>query len=98
MYNQAMEVSVSQLRAELSTWIQRACDGEDVVVTDRGVPVVRLQPVGIASMIERLQAEGVITPPLSNGPRTDMSKRKKIVPTPGPPISDLIVAERDAKR
>ena len=49
-----MDVSVSTLRAELKQWIDRAREGEEVVVTERGVPVVRLSRIGSAGLIERL--------------------------------------------
>ncbi len=34
---------MSVLRAELADWIERVRTGEEVVVTDRGTPVVRPQ-------------------------------------------------------
>lgn len=65
MYNGAMDVAISSFRAELSSWIQRARDGEEVVVTDRGAPVVRLLPVGAAPLLEQLTEQGVLSPPRS---------------------------------
>src|ERR1039458_8019004 len=44
-----MDVAISTLRAELSTWIERARSGEEVVVTDRGTPVARLLASGCRS-------------------------------------------------
>lgn len=58
-----MDVAVSELRAHLSDWIDRARAGDEVVVTDRGVPVVRLVAVSSAPAIERLTSEGVIARP-----------------------------------
>lgn len=98
MYNSGMEVPVSQLRAELSSWIQRARDGEEIVITERGEPVARLAPAGVHEVIADLVAKGSVTPASRRGPRKDISNRELIVPTPGPPISDSIVAERDLKR
>lgn len=40
-----MDVAVSELRANLKTYVDRARSGERVVVTERGVPVARLVPV-----------------------------------------------------
>ncbi len=57
-----MDVPVSALRAELKQWIDRAKAGEDVVVTERGVPVARLSAIGSADLIERLEREGFLTP------------------------------------
>src|SRR5665647_1492442 len=37
-----MDVAISTLRAELSSWIERARSGEEIVVTERGTPVARL--------------------------------------------------------
>ncbi|MGH9379151.1 MAG: type II toxin-antitoxin system Phd/YefM family antitoxin [Thermoanaerobaculia bacterium] len=58
-----MEVAVSTLRATLKDWVDRARKGEEVVVTDRGIPVARLVPVDVAPVIERLTQEGVISRP-----------------------------------
>jgi prevent-host-death family protein len=63
-----MEVSVSALRAELKTWIERARDGEDVVVTDRGVPVARLGGVDGADLVAGLLRDGILTAPTAERP------------------------------
>lgn len=58
-----VDASVSTLRAELASWITRARAGEEVVVTDRGVPVARLLAIDAAPLIERLTREGVLSRP-----------------------------------
>jgi prevent-host-death family protein len=55
-----MDVAVSALRAHLSEWLDRARGGEEIVVTERGVPVARLLGVNASATLERLAAEGVI--------------------------------------
>src|SRR5690606_42032247 len=92
-----MEVSVSKLRAELKDWIDAARRGEDVVITDRGVPVARLTGVESADLISRLQQEGLITAPAADRPaatplsRGDCSRehREREVPRTQGPLSDL---------
>jgi prevent-host-death family protein len=37
-----VDVSVTELRAHLSDWLDRARAGGEVVITDRGIPVARL--------------------------------------------------------
>jgi prevent-host-death family protein len=58
-----MDVSISTLRSELSSWIQRAQSGEEVVVTDRGTPVARLLPVSTAPLLDQLTQSGVLNRP-----------------------------------
>jgi prevent-host-death family protein len=58
-----VDVAVSVLRAELASWIERVRAGEEVVVTDRGVPVARLLPVDAAPLIEQLTRQGVLSKP-----------------------------------
>ena len=58
-----MEVPVSALRAELKSWIERARAGEEVVVTERGVPVARLTGVATADLVTELTRDGLLTPP-----------------------------------
>lgn len=55
-----MDVPVSDLRAHLSEWLERARGGEEVVVTERGLPVARLLGISAAATLERLVADGVI--------------------------------------
>lgn len=58
-----MEVAISTLRAELADWIQRARDGEEIVVTERGTPVVRLLSVDAAPLLEQLVQRGIVSKP-----------------------------------
>lgn len=58
-----MDVTISELRAHLSEWLGQAREGKEVVVTDRGVPVVRLLGISATATLERLSAEGVIARP-----------------------------------
>ncbi len=58
-----MDVAVTNLRANLSEWLDRARGGEEILVTERGVPVARLIGIAATSTLERLTAEGVIARP-----------------------------------
>jgi prevent-host-death family protein len=58
-----MDVSVTRLRADLATWLDRARRGGDVVVTERGVPVARIVAVDASGLIERLERDGAVTRP-----------------------------------
>lgn len=64
-----MEVPVSALRAELRSWIERARAGEEVVVTERGVPVARLTGVATADLVTELTRDGLLTPPSTERPQ-----------------------------
>ena len=37
--------SISTLKARLSEYLRAVCNGEEVIVTDRGTPVARLAPL-----------------------------------------------------
>jgi prevent-host-death family protein len=63
LYTYGMDVAVSELRAHLSEWLERAREGEEVVVTDRGVPVARLLGMSATATLERLMAAGLIGRP-----------------------------------
>lgn len=60
MYTSGMDVPVTELRAHLSDWLERVRGGEEVVVTDRGVPVARLLGMSATATLQRLAADGVI--------------------------------------
>jgi prevent-host-death family protein len=82
-----MDVAVTELRAHLSGWLGRARDGEDIVVTDRGVPVARLVGIGTASKLEQLLNDGIIArPALHARPRASGRAR----PRPRRGVADLV--------
>lgn len=60
-----MDVAVTELRAHLSDWIARARQGDEIVVTDRGVPVARLLGVDATATLMRLVEDGAIARPQS---------------------------------
>ena len=55
-----MDVPVTELRAHLSEWLDRVRSGDEVVVTDRGIPVARLLGMSATGTLQRLAADGVI--------------------------------------
>lgn len=62
-----MDVGIRELKAKLSEYLERAAAGEDIVVTDRGRPVVRLVPVGVDDPLTRGVDEGWVDPPRRAG-------------------------------
>ena len=61
-----MEVGVRELRNNLSRYLERVRDGEEVVVTDRGRAIARVSPIGVERVLDRLIADGVVTPATLN--------------------------------
>jgi prevent-host-death family protein len=60
-----VEVGVRELRENLAEWLDRAAAGEDILVTERGKPKVRL--TAAETVLDRLAREGRIT--RATGPR-----------------------------
>jgi prevent-host-death family protein len=86
-----MDVAVSELRAHLSEWLERARNGQEVVVTDRGVPVARILGLATASVLEKLTEQGVISrPPLHERPIAAGRRR----PRTRRPASDIVTEQR----
>ena len=81
---------MTELRAHLSAWLDRARTGTEVVITDRGIPVARLVGVDSATNLDRLTAEGVIGK--AGGGRPVAAGRSR--PTPRHPISELVSDQR----
>jgi prevent-host-death family protein len=84
-----MEVGIRELRADLSRYLKRVRDGEEIVVTDRGTPIARITPANGRSRIDELITAGVLTPAPNRGPRK-VPKPIKIKGT----ISDLVEEQR----
>lgn len=85
-----VEVGIRELRADLSRWIQRVSDGEEVVVTDRGKPVARIVSSTGHRKLDELIASGLVEPaPRSGG------KRPLPLPVKGVgKLSDLVLEGR----
>jgi len=91
LYTTGMDVAVSDLRAHLSDWLERARQGAEVIITDRGLPVARLLGLDTTPAIERLTAEGVIARP-RQPVRPVASGRAR--PRPRRPVADIVSEQR----
>lgn len=84
-----MEAGVRELRDHLSRYLTVVRTGEEVIVTDHGKAVARLVPLDQPRPIDRLVAEGLLTPAPSNK-RPLASARIKTKGT----VSDLVADQR----
>ncbi len=83
-----MEVGVRELRNHLSRYLDRVRAGNELIVTDRGHAIARVVPVASERVLDRLIAEGVVTP---------SSRDKSRVPKPiktKSTVSDLVGEQR----
>jgi prevent-host-death family protein len=83
-----MEVGVRELRNHLSRYLHRVRDGHEVVVTDRGRAIARVVPIGAERVLDRLIAEGIVTPA-----RQPKRRATKPIRTKGT-VSDLVGDQR----
>jgi prevent-host-death family protein len=88
----AVEVGIRELRENLSEWLDRAASGEDVIVTERGRPKVRLSAATGEQLIEQLVREGRAR--AASGPR---GPAPRPIPVRGNPVTDALLAQRRAK-
>jgi prevent-host-death family protein len=91
MYNGNMNVSITDLRMHLSEWLEQVRSGEEIIVTDHGVPVARLLGLDATPVLERLTLEGVISRPLLDEKIKAGSRPR---PTPSASVADLLSAQR----
>lgn len=57
-----MEAGVRELRDHLSRYLAQVRDGAEITVTDHGHAVARLVPLEQPRPLDRLIAEGLVTP------------------------------------
>lgn len=84
-----MEVGIRELRAHLSQYVRRAQGGEEIVVTDRGLPVARLLPASGERALDRLIRLGLVEPAPTKGrvePPEPVPARRT--------VSDLVADQR----
>jgi prevent-host-death family protein len=92
----AVEIGVRELRGNLSAWLKRVGQGEEVIVTARGRPVARIVPPERRNRLQELIEQGRVTPP---------SKRKSNLGPPKLPplkgdktLSDIVIELRRGAR
>ncbi len=83
-----MEVGIRKLRNHLSRYLDRVRDGDEVVVTNRGRAIARVVPVDGERVLDRLIAEGVVTP--ARQPKRPAARPIKAKGT----VSDLVGDQR----
>ena len=70
-YTGAVEVGIRELRNRLSHYVSAVSAGGEVTVTDHGKAVARLVPLEGGRRLERLIADGLVTPaPSAKAPRS----------------------------
>ena len=91
MYTDHMNVAITELRAHLSEWLQQARTGEEIVITDRGVPIARLVGMDSSLTLERLTLEGHISRPTLAKKIKARGRRR---PTPTSSVATLVSEQR----
>jgi prevent-host-death family protein len=85
-----VEVGVRDLKNNLSRYLDRVRQGEDVIVTERGKPVARLSALDHPTdRLAALIAAGAVRPPK----RTTRHRPPRRI-TPAGPVSDLVAEQR----
>ena len=84
-----MEAGVRELRDHLSRYLAEVRDGAEITVTDHGHAVARLVPLARPRPIDRLIAEGLITPA-----RTPKRPRTAEPIAADGTVSDLVAEQR----
>jgi prevent-host-death family protein len=84
-----MEVGVRELRGRLSDYLARVREGQEVVVTERGMAVARIVPLSGERALDRAIAEGLVSPAPQRA-RTRPSRRTRSRGS----VSELIADQR----
>jgi prevent-host-death family protein len=85
-----VEVGVRDLKNNLSRYLERVKQGEEVIVTDRGKPVARLSALDHSTdRLAELIAAGVVRPAKRT---TRLAPKRRIKPRGS--VSDLVAEQR----
>jgi prevent-host-death family protein len=94
-----MEVSVREMKNNLSKYLKRAEAGEEVIITDRGRPVARLGPAAVRETVSlddalaRLRSSPLVRPGKGGKPK---GTKRPIGWKPGDKLlSDLLLEDRE---
>lgn len=68
----ATTVTTSEYRRRLREWHERARNGEEIVVTEHGTPVVRVTAAGAEGLLEHLERDGLLRRSQQRRPADDI--------------------------
>jgi prevent-host-death family protein len=90
-----MDVSITDLRANLASYLARVMAGETLTVTEHGRPVARLGPPADdeEARLRELEARGIIRRPTSDEP-LDIDALPTVALRGGPSIEQVIAEMR----
>jgi prevent-host-death family protein len=95
-----VRVSISSLKARLSDYVKLVRNGEEVVVTDRGIPVARIVPLDAERWMEtrvmELVESGLAKPPVAKLPK-DFWKRPRPADPEGLGVQALLEDRREGR-
>jgi prevent-host-death family protein len=80
---------VRELRGRLSDYLARVREGQEVVVTERGMAVARIVPIEGGRALDKAVAEGLVSP-APHGARARPARRIRA----RGPVSDLVAEQR----
>lgn len=90
--------SVSETKNNLSALIDQVKNGETVVITDRGRPVARLEPIGESESdderIARLERAGILRPAKNPNAIKEILRTRPIRLKSGASVLAALLAER----
>jgi prevent-host-death family protein len=84
-----MEVGIRELRGSLRDYLALVRDGDELVITDRGTAIARIVPLHGGRTLDRVIAEGLVTPATQLS-RTRPARRVKS----SGGVSDLVGEQR----
>jgi prevent-host-death family protein len=89
-------VGIKELKNSLTRYLRRCKQGEELVVTDRGNPIVLIQPIKAAAKAVSLEARlaAVAAQGLVALPTRKPLRRVRAIKVSGKPISKMILEER----
>lgn len=87
-------VGIRELRNNLRSFLDRVKAGEDVIVTERGRPIARITDPDGMDTLQRLIAEGLVTPP--SKPKTPV-RREDLIPVKGS-VTEILLEQRRSAR
>ena len=94
-----MRMGLREANQSFSKAIKAVKQGKEVVLTERGKPIAVIKPLerkeNQEAVIRRLEAEGLLRPPLRRGPLPKTSW--KAVRVKGRPVSQTISEDRNER-